>query len=54
MPAGQRERYQQEWNAELDTLSAREASAFALQLLWSAPRTGSMLWLKHTFGRRPA
>ncbi|MEV7442523.1 hypothetical protein AB0O22_15385 [Streptomyces sp. NPDC091204] len=54
MPTGQRERYQQEWNAEMDSLSAREASAFALQLLWSAPRTGAMLWLKHTFGRRPA
>ncbi|MFE9933580.1 hypothetical protein [Streptomyces sp. NPDC005533] len=54
MPAGQRERYQQEWNAEMDILSAREASTFALQLLWSAPRTGAMLWLKYTFGRRPA
>ncbi|MFE7095212.1 hypothetical protein [Streptomyces erythrochromogenes] len=54
MPAGQRERYQREWYAEMDTLSAQEASAFALQLLWSAPRTGAMLWLKDTFGRRPA
>ncbi|WP_189746475.1 hypothetical protein [Streptomyces nojiriensis] len=54
VPAGQRERYQREWNAEMDSLNAREASAFALQLLWSAPRTGAMLWLKHTFGRRPA
>ncbi|WP_405533836.1 hypothetical protein OG592_44545 (plasmid) [Streptomyces avidinii] len=54
VPPGQRERYRQEWNAEMASLSAREASAFALQLLWSAPRTGAMLWLKRTFGRRPA
>lgn len=52
LPPGDRDRYRQEWLAEIAGLPAGEAARFAASLLASAPRTGVALIFKKIWSRR--
>jgi hypothetical protein len=52
LPPGDRERYRQEWMAEMAGLAADRAARFAASLLASAPRTSASLIYKKIWNRR--
>ncbi|WP_327436617.1 MULTISPECIES: hypothetical protein [unclassified Streptomyces] len=54
LPAGQRDRYREEWAAEIYALDRQEAAAFAFRVLLRAPRAGLALLLSRVFGRSKA
>ncbi|MEU8598807.1 hypothetical protein ACH475_14000 [Streptomyces globisporus] len=54
LPPGQRDRYREEWAAEMHALDGQDAAAFALRVLLRAPRAGLTLLLSRVFGRTRA
>ncbi len=54
LPPGDRERYRQEWMAEMAGLAADKAARFAASLLASAPRTGASPIYMKIWNRRTA
>lgn len=51
LPAGERERYRQEWEAEMTAMPPALARKFAYGVLRCALRSGAALWLRKIFGR---
>ncbi|MEU0002221.1 hypothetical protein ABZ069_35480 [Streptomyces microflavus] len=54
MPRGQRERYRQEWEAEMTALVPAEADRFARGVLRTAVKSGLSLRVRELFGRMAA
>ncbi|WP_439082088.1 hypothetical protein [Streptomyces sp. WL006] len=54
LPRGQRERYRQEWGAEMAALVPTEADRFAREVLRNAVKFGLFLRLRELFGRMAA
>ncbi|MEV3898422.1 hypothetical protein [Streptomyces anulatus] len=54
VPRGQRERYRQEWGAEMAALVPAEADRFAREVLRAAVKSGLALRLRELFGRMAA
>ncbi|MFD9422275.1 MULTISPECIES: hypothetical protein [unclassified Streptomyces] len=51
LPRGERERYRQEWGAEMATLAPVEADRFAREVLRMAVKSGTSLRLRELFGK---
>ncbi|MCX4657301.1 hypothetical protein AB0N79_38675 [Streptomyces microflavus] len=51
LPEGERERYREEWEAEIAAMAPAVAAQFAYGVLRRAPRSGLILWLRKLLGR---
>ncbi|QSS95430.1 hypothetical protein [Streptomyces sp. M54] len=51
LPKGERERYREEWEAEIQDLPPAAAARFACVVLVMAPKSGLILWVRKLFGR---
>ncbi|MFI5757770.1 hypothetical protein [Streptomyces sp. NPDC051569] len=51
VPRGERERYRQEWAAEMAAMAPAEANRFAREVMRAAVKSGAFLRLRELFGK---